>query len=83
MHSPLYSQKQGKMPSDDERDSKATKLKDREGFLSWKRTMRLVAMGKGDIVGIFDKDGTKDAGRLGSYSCGRSWRSDSAQMGTR
>ena len=32
------------MPSDDERDSKATKLKDREGFLSWKRTMRLVAM---------------------------------------
>ena len=59
VHSPLYSQKQGKMPSDDERDSKATKLKDREGFLSWKRTMRLVAMDKGDIFGIFDEDGTK------------------------
>ena len=47
------------MPSDDERDSKATKLKDREGFLSWKRTMRLVAMDKGDIFGIFDEDCTK------------------------
>ena len=47
------------MPSDDERDSKATKLKDREGYLSWKRTMRLVAMDKGDIFGIFDEDGIK------------------------
>ena len=37
------------MPSDDERDSEATKLKDREGFLSWKRTMRLVARGSSFI----------------------------------
>ena len=47
------------MPSDDERDSKATKLKDRDGFFAWKRTMRLVAMDKGDVYGIFDEDGTK------------------------
>ena len=47
------------MPSDDERDSRAAKLKDRGGFLAWKRTMRLVAMDKGDIYGIFDEDGTK------------------------
>ena len=47
------------MPSDDERDSGKNKLKDREGFLAWKRNMRFVAMDKGDVHGLFDEDGTK------------------------
>ena len=47
------------MPSDDERDTRTKNLTDRDGFVAWKRTMRLVAMDKGDVYGLFDEDGTK------------------------
>ena len=47
------------MPSDDERESAKKNLKERDGFLAWKRNMRLVAMDKGDVYGLFDEDGTK------------------------
>ena len=47
------------MPSDDERDSRTKNLTERDGFVAWKRNMRLVAMDKGDVYGLFDEDGTK------------------------
>ena len=73
------------MPSDDERDSKATKLKDRDGFFAWKRTMRLVAMDKGDVYGIFDEDGTKGTDAAipvgaGGAATKRKWSEVSMQL---
>ena len=49
------------MPSDEERDSSAQKLTERDGFLAWKQSSRLLALSKGDVYGIFDEDGTKGA----------------------
>ena len=37
------------MPSDDERESRTKSLTERDGFIAWKRNMRLVAMDKGDV----------------------------------
>ena len=51
------------MATDDDKESKSNLLVDRDQFLSWSRRMRMVAMDKGDIYGIFDENGTK-----GSYN---------------
>ena len=47
------------MPTEEDKDKGTAKLVDRDQFISWKRSMRLYAMDKGDIYGIFDEDGTK------------------------
>ena len=46
------------MATDDDKESKSNLLVDRDQFLSWSRRMRMVAMDKGDIYGIFDENGT-------------------------
>ena len=52
---PTVTRKDTIMPSDDERDHKNDNLIDREGFLNWKRRMRMVAMDKGDVYGIGER----------------------------
>ena len=57
------------MPSDDEKDTHGERLKDREDFLGWKRNMRLLAMRKGDHLGIFDSSLKKMAIRAPMQLC--------------
>ena len=47
------------MTEDDGKESTRDVLKDREGYFGWARKMRLLAMKKGDVQGIFAEDGTK------------------------